>query len=84
MRTNKAHITWEDRLVEGALAEVVVADDWRICKHRVQGPDEAQKLLWLVVGKNGESDFERHALFSDGEQIHTEPGSSEQNSSEQN
>jgi hypothetical protein len=64
MRMNKPHIGWEECFVEGALPEVVVAHDRGISKHCVQGPDEPKKLLWLVVGKDGKSDFDKHTFFS--------------------
>jgi hypothetical protein len=44
----------------------VVADDWGSSKHCVQAPDEPKNLLWLVVGKDSKSDFDRHTFFSEG------------------
>ena len=66
MRVNKAHIAWEGCFVEGALPEIVVADDWGSSKHCVQAPDEPKNLLWLVVGKDSKPDFDRHTFFSEG------------------
>jgi len=63
MRMNKPHIGWEEGLVEETLPEIVVADDRGISKHCVQAPDEPKKLPWLVVGKDGKSDFDKHMLF---------------------
>jgi hypothetical protein len=60
---NKPHIGWEECLVEKTLPEIVVAYDRGISKHCVQAPDEPKKLPWLVVGKDGKSDFDKHTLF---------------------
>jgi hypothetical protein len=66
MRMHKAHIAWEHCFIEGALPEVMVTDDWGSSKRCVQAPDEPKKLLWLVVGKDGKSDFEKHTFCSEG------------------
>jgi hypothetical protein len=63
MRMNKPYIGWEECLVEETLPEIVVACDRGISKHCVQAPDEPKKLPWLVVGKDGKSDFDKHTLF---------------------
>jgi hypothetical protein len=46
--------------VEGTLTEIMVAYDWGSAKHCVQGLHEPEELLWLVVGKDGKSDFDKH------------------------
>jgi hypothetical protein len=68
MRMNKAHIPREDCFIERALPEVMVTNDWGVSEHCVQAPDEPKNLLWLVVGKDGKSDFERHTFFSEEEE----------------
>jgi hypothetical protein len=65
MRMNKPNIGWEDCFVEKTFPEVVVTYDRGISKHRVQALDEPKKLLRLVVGKDGKSDFDKHTLFSE-------------------
>jgi hypothetical protein len=66
MRTNKAYVCGEKCFVHGALTEVMMASDRWIFKRRVQPVNKPKKLLWLVMGKNGKSDFERHTFFSEG------------------
>jgi hypothetical protein len=57
---NKPHIRWEECFLEGALTEIVVAYDRGAAKHGVQRLHEPEELLWLVVGEDGKSDFDRH------------------------
>ena len=60
MRMNKARIRREEGFIKGALGEIMVADYRRRAKHLVESRDEPEELSGLVVGENGEPDFERH------------------------
>lgn len=61
---NKPHIRREECFVEGAHTEIMVTYDWGSAKHCVQALYEPEELLWLVVRKDGKSDFHKHISFS--------------------
>ena len=70
VRTNKYRIAWEQRGIERALIEIMVAGDRGRTKHFVERFHQSQEPSRLVMGKNGKPYFD-HAesivrLYQDG------------------